>query len=710
MTAPMDSSGVLHKWQFFRAGDFDQVLLRDGADLLALEQLDKKLWATLSCPVKGLEFDSRTLQLIDDDHDGRIRVPEILAAIHFCHGLLKELDLVVEGMQALPLSLIDDSHEHAKSILASAKYALSRLGKSDAAHISVADVMQMQEIAANQPFNGDGIVPASSVVDDELRELVENIIDCVGGETDRSGEPGVSADKLAQFFAAAQARLDWLLKAQHEQHNILPLGDATANAYATLSAVRDKVDDFFVRCRLAGYDEHAISSMNRTEADFALLAARQLSIRDEELATFPLATVVADAILPLTQGINPAWADALAQFHAAAVLPLLGERSVLGEDDWRNIQDKLAPYSAWLEEQAGEELARFDYEQLQHLLNSGFQQKITALIDMDLASKPLFDTLGQVERLVRYVRDLAVLLRNYISFADFYSGQHKAIFQVGTLYLDQRSCDLCVQVNDVSKHAALATLSRIFLVYCDCRRRGGNEKITVAAAMTAGGANGLVVGRNGLFIDRKGNDWDAMVVNVIVHPISIRQAFSDPYKRAARFISEQIGKIAKAKAKAIDDSMSAGIEGMAKAGEFAALPPAPFDVAKFAGIFAAIGLAIGAIGTSLAALLGGMMLLAWWQVPLVFVAIILAISGPSMFIAWLKLRQRNLAPLLDANGWAINIQARINIPFGTSLTALAKLPPGAARSIRDPYAKKRHSWVWYLILLLAVIGGLLYWS
>ena len=67
-----------HQWRFFRYGGLDQVSLETGADLASLEQLDPKLWAALSCPAKGLEFDQRTLELLDTDKDGRVRVPEVL--------------------------------------------------------------------------------------------------------------------------------------------------------------------------------------------------------------------------------------------------------------------------------------------------------------------------------------------------------------------------------------------------------------------------------------------------------------------------------------------------------------------------------------------------------------------------------------------------------------------------------------------------------
>ena len=64
-----------HSWKFFRAGGFDQVRFETGADLLHLGQLDLKLWAALSCPTRGVEFDTRTLDLIDADKDGAFARP-----------------------------------------------------------------------------------------------------------------------------------------------------------------------------------------------------------------------------------------------------------------------------------------------------------------------------------------------------------------------------------------------------------------------------------------------------------------------------------------------------------------------------------------------------------------------------------------------------------------------------------------------------------
>jgi hypothetical protein len=80
-----------------------------------------------------------------------------------------------------------------------------------------------------------------------------------------------------------------------------------------------------------------------------------------------------------------------------------------------------------------------------------------------------------------------------------------------------------------------------------------------------------------------------------------------------------------------------------------------------------------------------------------------------MIIAALKLRQRTLGPILDANGWAINGRVKINIPFGSKLTERAHLPPNARRSLDDPYvdkaaARKRRLIVLLVLLALAAIG------
>ena len=97
-----------HKWKFYRVGGVDQVVFRDGADIVNLPSLDQKLWVALACPVNGLEMDARTLGLIDTDKDGRIRAPEVIEAVGWINEVWKDPGFLLKGGTVLPLEAIRD--------------------------------------------------------------------------------------------------------------------------------------------------------------------------------------------------------------------------------------------------------------------------------------------------------------------------------------------------------------------------------------------------------------------------------------------------------------------------------------------------------------------------------------------------------------------------------------------------------------------------
>jgi len=706
------STVIANPWHFFRSGGFDQVRLNRGADLMALDRLDQKLWAALSCPTEGLELDAATLALLDTDHDGRIRPPELIAAMHWAGSLLKDPDDLLAGAPTLPLAAIREDTEEARTVLRSAREILKNLGKPEAKVISAADTADTSRIFAETRFNGDGVVPPESAEDEHTAGVIRDIMACVGSVPDRSGKPGVSAEQVEQFYAQALAHAQWWDRAEADAETLLPLGEATAAAAEAYAAVQAKVEDYYTRCRLAEYDAEAAVHVNPGPPCYEPLSSLALSSASPELASLPIAAVTTGCTLPLRNGINPAWADAVERLQREVAEPVLGATETLSLEQWRDLGARFAAHAAWLAEKQGEMVSPLGVARVRELLADDSQRRIEALIvqDVDLADEA--DAIASVDRLVRYHRDLYALANNFVAFRDFYTPDRHAIFQCGTLYLDARSCDLCIQVADVAKHSALASLARTYLVYCSCTRRGSGETMTIAAAITDGDAENLRVGRNGVFYDRKGRDWDATVTKIVEHPISVRQAFLEPYKRVGRMVHEQVEKMAAAGEKAMETRAAAGIAEAAKQAESGRPmgPTQPFDVAKFAGIFAAIGLAIGAIGTAIASVVTGFLRLSWWQMPLAVVGLVLVISGPSMVIAYLKLRRRNLAPLLDGNGWAVNTRALINIPFGASLTQVASLPPGAERSLRDPYAHRRTSWKTYAVLLALVIGAGYLWE
>jgi hypothetical protein len=693
---------MAHAWRFFRAGGVDQVQLTRGADLANLGELDQKLWVALACPVEGLEIDARTLHLIDSDGDNRVRSPELVAAARWATSLLKNADSLTKGT-ALALDNLEPKQAEAQEILTTAKALLAATGKADAKEIGVGDIAGAIEAFAKQPFNGDGVVPPAAARDDATRAALADIIAASDAPADRGGEKGVSEASLAAFLGELAAYVAWLDAGTGEA--VLPLGDQTAAAFAALEAVRDKVSDYFTRAKVAAFDARALGAMNRAESEYAVLGDKTLSASADELVNWPLSHVEAGKPLPLTGFVNPAWAGRLEALQKTVLTPLLGPRSSLTADDWALVQQRLAGHAAYQAQKPSTRAASLAPERARALGEAELVARIRALIAEDDAQKPTFLALGKVEKLVYLHRDLFELANNFVSFRAFYARSGKAAFQYGTLFIDQRECELVVRVTDAGRHAALSPLSKCYLLYCDIKNAKG-QKGQIVAALTAGEGDNLMVGRNGIFYDRAGGDWDAVVTKIVENPISVRGAFWAPYKKVLRTIEEYVSKRAAAAEAESGNKLDSGLAAAQSAADGQpkpVAPPAKLDI----GVVAALGVAVGGITAALGALLQAFFGLGMFM-PIGVLGLLLVISGPSMAVTWLKLRQRNLGPLLDANGWAVNTQAKVNVAFGESLTRLPKLPDGASRDLTDPFAEKKKPWGFY-VFMLVLLGLAVAW-
>ena len=236
-----------HKWRFVRIGGFDHVLINSGEDISSIPHLDQKLWAALACPTQGLEFDATTLAHMDKDKDGRIRASEIIEALSWTLSLIRDPDDLTRSNTGLPLSAINEGSPEAKDILSCAREILKNTGKDQADAITPADVADRTKIFANTRFNGDGIIPAMASNDPALRQVIEDIMDCLGSEPDRSGLPGITKEKTDRFFTEARQYSEWWRRTEGENSDILPFGDNTEIAAGYFEAVRQKIDDFFTR-------------------------------------------------------------------------------------------------------------------------------------------------------------------------------------------------------------------------------------------------------------------------------------------------------------------------------------------------------------------------------------------------------------------------------------------------------------------------------
>lgn len=697
-----------HVWKFFRTGGLVQVSLETGADLLALDQLDQKLWVALSCPTKGLELDEKTLRLVDRDGDGKIAVPDVIAAVKWAAERLKDPGDLLKAAESLPVAAIAGDTVEGKPLLASATQVVARSGKTDAAAISVEDVTAAVAAFASAPLHGDGVIPPDATDDPAVQALIKDIIATGGGVARASGAIGVTTQTIDTFFAELAVYAERTERSAAKE--IAILGEATEPACNAIAAVRGKVEDYFARERLAAFDSRAVAALNRSEEAYLEFAAKDLAVTTEELRTFPLARVEPGRPLPLLEGVNPAWAGALAALHATAVTPIFGAaKTSLTAAEWAELNAKFAAYETWLGDKAASPVEKLGLARVKEILAGNGRAALADLAVREQALAPAFHGIGDLERLVRYHRDLRTLLRNFVNFADFYSPDREAIFQAGVLFLDSRSTELCLRVDGANP---LAAMSKAYIAYCNCTRPG-SPAMTIAACITQGDSDYVFVGRNGIFYDRQGRLWYAVITSIVDNPISIRQAFWSPYKKLLRFVEEHLAKRAAAAEAASTGKLAGLAEKTVNVDQLKASPPAPGAPKKVdVGTVAALGVAITGAISALTLILGYVFGLPAWQYPLVLLGIIAVISGPSMVIAWLKLRQRTLGPILEANGWAINGRVKINLPFGAALTEVAELPRGAKVALGDPYedkAAKRRKRRFVLLVLLLIVAGAAVW-
>ena len=694
-----------YNWEFENIGGTTRVRITSGEDIKHLPELDPKMWTVLSCPVKGLEISEKSLSYMDKDGDGKLRVNDIMSVSQWLTGAVKNADIILGGKDNISLAELNQENEVGKKLYDASVQILKSLGKTDE-NISIADASDKAAIFADTAFNGDGVIIEASAEYPELKATIAAIVAATGGVADRSGVQGVNAELIDVFYKALADYVAW-----KEAEVEAPFGADTDKAIELYNALDAKVKDFFMRSKLAAFSPEGTSALDVQTSRIEAISAENLSGKGEEIGSYPLARVTGKQEIDLTSAINPAWKS---QFDALKAIVLAPKTKVLTEDDWAEIGAKFAAYSAWKAAKAGASVEALGLDVCKAHLANNKKEELLALIAHDLELTEEANNIDMVEKFLYIFRDFYRLLKNFVTLHDFYNKDKNvsAIFQSGKLIIDQRECRFCMKVTDAAKHNASAATSGMFLIYCDCTTTLKPDKLQIVAAVTVGEIGDLIVGKNAVYYDNEGVEWDAVITKIIDNPISIAQSFWSPYRRMATAVENLISKSASDKdAKMMADvtaKINAAPAAVPAAGADPAKPAAapPFDIAKVAGIFAAIGMAVGMIGTALSGLIDSLSGLGW-KLILVFVGLMLAISGPAMVLAWLKLRRRNIAPLLNANGWAINAASKISIPFGETLTDVAKYPK---LKLKDPYAKTGLPlWkkvVITIVLLGAVAGGL----
>ena len=342
----------------------------------------------------------------------------------------------------------------------------------------------------------------------------------------------------------------------------------------------------------------------------------------------PLVMEGPEVSLPLKGNINPKHADAIVAFVEKCVKPLVGDVEEIKRSYFLKVKGAFAPYRAWI------------------------------------ASKPVMNAnakaeLETEERTVRYKMHLVEYIRNFVNQTNLYSCETEPIYLTGTLFIDGRECRLCFHVDNEAAHSALAAKSDCCIIYVKLSRKGSAMR-NVCAVITTGRTIPLYVGRNGIFYDRDGNVWDATITNVVMAQVSLCEAFWAPWRKIGELIGEQVKKF-------VGDAQTKSVGGVTKAIDGVGAKPAAKPAADtsangaaLASSVAALGIGVGMVGAAFAGVVGLVAGLPWWKTAIGVLCVVMAVSLPSVVLAWFKLRRRDLGAILNAGGWAVNRPLRFS--------------------------------------------------
>lgn len=673
MNAPDSSAGLV----FRRYAGSLQVEIPDFAALVTTARTVRDaLWVATACPTEGLTCDGRFLELIDTDHNKRVRVEELKAAIEWTVERFADTSDCDRATDVLSLDRLSGK---ATLLSATAALVLEVSGRPGGRTITLAEVRAADAALRKAAVNGDGIVAAESMPE-ALQALAKDVLTCFEPPTNRAGLPGITRDGLVEFEKRRVAALEHLGR----RPSVMVWGDDSLGRAKRLLALRGRIDEFFLQCRLVA-SQPDLAERLRLSGDRIDGLLGDAEALQRSLGALPIARPNARAELVWSEVLRtPLW-ESVDELRRVVVEPAGRTGTSLSEAAWRELVAIAEAIVAWQATVDGD--AVFALGDRLGSVAAADIEAIGALCDADLAYAERLGALEDLERLVLYQRWLLELGRNFISMPDLYHPKRMALFQRGTLVLAGREFSMAVSVPDHGLHSAVSGAANTCLAYVQVSTGRSEAPYEVAVPITAGTSKGIETGKRGIFRDHEGKEFDAVITSVVRQPVSILEAVLHPFTRIGAFIGSKIDAMGAAGDSAFDEKMQAswarGAQVTAtaqQAGRDAAPAEAPAPAAassaapaggggaQMGGLLVGGGVAIAALGSSLAFVANQLREVTLLQVLQVIVAIFLAIALPVGVSAWFKLRRRNLAVVLEGSGWALNDRLLLTRDLGLLLT------------------------------------------
>jgi len=657
-----------------RLGGGYQLRIEKPEDLERLQDLDEALWVATSIPISSLSCDRTFAEFVDTDKNGRIRTDELKAAQSWLFRMLKDRSRLSEGTSVLLLDAIDTSHEEGRNLRAAAERILSNLGQQNAGQITLEQVRNRQKIMASGAANGDGVIPPEAARE-EVGEFIRDVMACVGSARDASGKEGITRALLEKFAGEARAYLEWRSQGDippgKEKSSVMVWGTQTPSCYQALAGIEEKVEEYFLLCALARFDERLSGQVRLGDEELKQMEFADRAAMEKRLLKAPIAPPNPDGVLIIDGNVNEMYREKLHLLRELVLSRLPdAEPGKLSSQTWKKIKAEFAPYRNWLEGKKGASVEKLGAEKLRSYLDSKVIEEVRHLIAADEAVAGELRQVRDVERLILYQQWLMELANNFVSFPRLYDPHRRSMVEKGTLIMDGRRFTLNTEVKDRNSHKKIARLSHTYIMYLKVVGADEKETFEVATAVTAGDTGRICIGKRGIFRTIDGRNWDATVVDIIPNPIGLWEALVLPFRRLSEFVRTQVEKITSAVTKP---------EKIIKQAISQPQPAGATRSGAIRDILLGGGVAVAALGTGFAYVTKALKDVHYYHILYVVGGILLIVIVPTLISALVKLSRRNISMLLEACGWAVNAKLKLNARLGGLFTLKPPFPRGAQK-------------------------------
>lgn len=679
-----------------------QLRIESFDELLAATEIPKTQWVATAAPIAAFNCDKKFLGLLDSDRNGRVRTDELCDAIRWTAKMLEDRKGVEERSDTLVLSRLSTE---ATMLAQAAHLVLEALGKGGDSTISLTQLRESTAALRAAHFNGDGII-APEKLSARLGTVAKAIMSLSPETKNAAGKPGVSAAMVAHFREARAAAKALLAK----KRDVYVWGDESERRAAIVAAVKARVDEYFLQCRLVAAQADAAGSLKPNLDGVAGSTEKLLAA----LAATPIAPPSADGSLTWSQLFRGKDFEALEALRRDVFEPVFSAAPAMSETQWRTLVTQADAIMAWKEAAAADKALALGAEL--DLIQEDELAAIEAECAKDAARKPMLDAIADLEKLVLFQRWLMPFANSFISMPDLYDPTRAALFERGSLVLSGRLFTFSVLVPDRAVHAALSEKGTMFTMYVKVdASREGTAPFEVAIPVTAGTSEGIEVGKRGVFRDLENNEYDATVVQVIRQPVSLWEAMVMPYQKIGRFIASKIEGFTSEGDKALEKQLDAayakahltvrtganvgataaasttplGRPGMPATPGAPATPPsnAPQSPGALAGTVAALGVGVGMIVGAFATLFTTLSSLNPMQLVGAMLGLVTVVSVPNAVFAWFKLRKRDIAIVLEGQGWALNDRMLLGKHLGPLFTRKPSRPKNSSIELLDSVAE-----------------------